>query len=433
MINKQCSYQQASKMGEEEENPNSIDILPELLEEVLLRLPTKSILKCRIVSKQWRSLLESRRFAERHMSLQNSRRRILAAYNCDCGGRRKLLPESRFEGDEEIVYLHCDASRPSMTCQGVICFPEQDWIIVLNPSTSQLRRFPSGLNHNCRFRIGLWKTFSPGNWVMGFGRDKVNGRYKVVRMSFAFWRVRQEEPVVECGVLDVDTGEWRKLSPPPYVVNVGGKSVCVNGSIYWLHIQTVYRILALDLHKEEFHKVPVPPTQITVDTQMVNLEDRLVLAITRVSPEWILEVWGMDTYKEKWSKTYSISLDHRVVSWRRQKRWFTPVAVSKQANLVFYDNKKRLFKYYPVKDEIRCLSLDICVLSPYVENLVPLPLKPSHPHPTPKNSDFEMRISRCRLFSTPGSWISKILKRNVMTLEILFTSLAIVGYICLPL
>ncbi|EOA27181.1 hypothetical protein CARUB_v10023282mg [Capsella rubella] len=420
---------------EEVENPNSIsiDILPDLLEEFFIRLPTKSILKCRTVSKQWRSILESRRFAERRMALQKSRRKILAAYNCDCGGPKRLLPESRFEGDEEIVYLHCDASRPSMTCQGLLCFPEQDWFIVLNPSTRQLRGFPSGLNHRRSFGIGFWKTFSPGNWALGFGRDKVNGRYKVVRMSFSFRRVGQEDPLVECGVLDVDTGEWRKLTPPPYAVNAGSRSVCVNGSIYWLHNQGVCKVLALDLHKEEFHEVPIPATSITLDTQIVNLEDRLVLAITRVTPEWILEIWGMDTCTERWSKTYSISLDHRVVSRRRQKRWFTPVAVSKQGNLVFYDNKNRLFKYYPRTDVIRCLSLYTCVMSPYVENLVRLPLKPSHPHPSRGNLDFEVRISRCRLFSTPGSWISKVLNRNIRILDILFTSIVVVGYICLPL
>lgn len=142
-------------MGEEEENPNSMYIVSDLLEEIFLRMPLKSILKCRTVSKQWRSILESKRFAEKRKSLQKDRK-ILAAYDCDCGGRPSLLPESRFEGDEEIVYLHCNAARPSMTCDGLICFPEQDWIIVLNPLTRQLRRFPSGLNprHKCRFGFG---------------------------------------------------------------------------------------------------------------------------------------------------------------------------------------------------------------------------------------------------------------------------------------
>lgn len=140
-------------MGEEEQNPNSIYIPHELLEEIVIRLPSKSIQKWRTVSKQWRSILESRRFRDKHMSLPKSRK-ILAAYNCDCGGRLRHLPdfESRFKGDEEIVYIHCDAARLSLTCDGLVCFLEHDWIIVLNPSTRQLRRFPSGLKSHHTFR-----------------------------------------------------------------------------------------------------------------------------------------------------------------------------------------------------------------------------------------------------------------------------------------
>ncbi|XP_019101984.1 PREDICTED: LOW QUALITY PROTEIN: F-box/LRR-repeat protein At2g43260 [Camelina sativa] len=413
-------------MREEERNLNPMDYLVvDLLEEIFLRLPCKSILKLKTISKQWRSILESRRFMERRVDFQ-AKVKILAV--------RDDRTESGFEGDEEIemVYLHCDddATRPLITFEGLVCIPEPGWINVLNPTTRQLQRFPCTPDHpvsDVNLRRTPYLTFFSGNWAMGFGRDKVTDRYKVVRMCFGH--------VEECEILDLETGEWRKLNPPPHKVDEGRKSVCINGgSIYWLHIQRVYKVLALDLHKEEYRKVPVPATSITLDTQIVNLEDRLVLAITRVRPEWILEIWGMDRDKERWSKSYSISLDpSRVVSWRRQKRWFTPVAVSKQGNLVFYDNKNRRQDYYPRTDVIRCLSLNTCVMSPYMENLVPLPLKPSHPLPARRNSDLEMRMSRCRLFSTPGSWISKVLKKNVWILDILFTSLVVVGYICLPL
>ncbi|CAH8356111.1 unnamed protein product [Eruca vesicaria subsp. sativa] len=423
----------------EEESPNSsMCILPELLEEIFIRLPLKSIIRFRTVSKHCRSFLESRRFSEKRMVLQKNHRRILAAYNCDCGDRPRLLPESRFEGDEEIVYLHCQASRPSLTCDGLLCFPEQDWIIVLNPSTSQLRRFPSGLNHKCRFGFGLWTSFSPENWAMGFGRDKVTRRFKVVRLCFSYLEIGQEEAVVECGVLDVQSGVWSKLSPPPsssHVVNPGSKSVCVNGSIYWLHIEAGGRrkLLALDLHKQEFNIIPFPATSRTTNESLiVNLEGRLAYVHTSKWPEWRLDIWSMDD-NARWSKTFSIRLELRVVSWRRRYRWFTPLAVSKKGNLVFCDNQKRLFKYYPGTNEIRCLSLDTCVISPYVESLVSLPLKPSHPYPRPS---VETRMSRCSLFSKESgcSWIFQALRRNEHgILEIVFASLVVAGYICSPL
>lgn len=195
-----------------------------------------------------------------------------------------------------------------------------------------------------------------------------------MRICFSSW-----DPVV----LDVETGKWRKLSlRTRNMVNLGSRSVCVNGSIYWfhLHVGQGFKILALDLHKEEFHNVSTPANNwITWETQIVNLEDRLALAKTKqAGTEWILEILSMDAEQERWSKIYSINLTHKVVSPERWKRWFIPVAVSKQGNLVFCDNQQRLFKYYPRTDDIRCLSSShICVISPYLECLVPFPLKAS--------------------------------------------------------
>ncbi|CAA7050451.1 unnamed protein product [Microthlaspi erraticum] len=136
----------------------------------------------------------------------------------------------------------------------------------------------------------------------------------------------------------------------------------------------------------------------------------------------------MSREDRRWRKVYTITL-HRFTP----SVYFTPVAVSKRGNLVFYDNEKRLFKYYPRPDEFRCLSLDTCVISRYVENLVPFPLKPSHAYPNQVKSDSKKRISICRVFSR-SCWITKVLQWNgFRILDILFTSLVIVGYVWCPL
>lgn len=273
---------------------------------------------------------------------------------------------------------------------------------------------------------------------MGFGKDRVTGRYKVVRICFTFRKMNQKYPDVECGVADVVTGEWRKLSSPRNVVSVGKKSATVNGLVYWLglkrgQMEMDYKIIALDLHKEEFIDVSVPAQWVSRETQIVNLEDHLAVANTKAWPKWILEICIMDRKDRRWRKIYSISLLHRVVSMETWQRLFTPVAVSKRGNLVFCDNQKRLFKYYPRTDVIRCLSLDTCVISRYVENLVPFPLKPSQMYPNSVNLDSKKRISICRLFSR-SSWVSKVLQwKGFRILDILFTSLVIVGYVWCPL
>ncbi|KAG2320847.1 hypothetical protein Bca52824_014060 [Brassica carinata] len=298
------------------ENLVRLHPVADVVEEILVRLPLKSILRFKTVSRQWRSTLESRRFADRRM-LVPKKQKILAV-----GGNQT---QSRFQGDAEIetVYLECDeATRPSLTCNGVVCIPEPNWVSVLNPSTGEFLRFCSGPST-------MRTTCLP---------DEVNGKYKVVSMSFEHNSYQ---------ILDVDIGQWRKLVPPPYKVVTSTKSACVKGSIYW------YSSL---LH--------------SAAARIVNLDDRLAIAdICMMKPGWNLEIWIMDAQEETWSMTYCITLAHRVISMHERvieewKTMFTPLAVSKEGCLFFYDTKKRLFKYDPETDFLCCLSSDICVISP---------------------------------------------------------------------
>ncbi|KAG7570324.1 F-box associated interaction domain, partial [Arabidopsis thaliana x Arabidopsis arenosa] len=259
-------------------------------------------------------------FVDRHLILAKSCQKILLAYDCECGVSPSLLPGLRdFEWSQEFVYLHCDATRPSMSYEGLVCFPEAEWVNVLNPSTGQLRRFhcPSLSNPRPKystFREESWTTYFPGYCAMGFGRDNVKGSYKVVRIFF--------DPTY-CDILNVNTGEWRKLwKPRRCKVDVGRKSACVNGSIYWLRIRRghVYTIVALDLHTEEFHDVPRPhlPKGIMFEAQIVNIRDRLAIAMPVSHPlhQYELEIWSMS---------------------------FTPVTLSKQGDVLFYDDEGLLF------------------------------------------------------------------------------------------
>lgn len=120
---------------------NDLVVPADLVEEICLRLPLKSLLKFKTVSKQWRSILESRSFAERRrmvmINVQKKPQILAAAGNYQTVRRFKEV---------EMFYLHCDAAatRPSLTCDGLVCIPLPGWINVLNPSTGELLSFPSG-------------------------------------------------------------------------------------------------------------------------------------------------------------------------------------------------------------------------------------------------------------------------------------------------
>lgn len=161
---------------------------------------------------------------------------------------------------------------------------------------------------------------------MGFGKNEVTGKYKVVSMLFDHNHYQ---------ILDVDIGQWRKLVPPPYKVDTRRKSACVKGSIYWLDLFRIYNILAFDLHTEEFRDVQVlPPLLHSGAARIVNLDDRLAIAdICMMKPGWNLEIWIMDAQEKTWCMTYSITLAHRVIPMHGRviEEWstlFTPLAVS---------------------------------------------------------------------------------------------------------
>lgn len=143
------------------------------------------------------------------------------------------------------------------------------------------------------------------------------------------------------------------------------------------HGDGVYRILALDLNTDEFHDVqrpPLPHDGIMFEAQIVNIGDRLAIAMPELSivHEWELEIWTMSAQEETWSKTHSISLACLDI---KRSISFTPATLSKEGNVVFHDHKKRLFKYYQETDQLQILCPDICVISPYVENLVSIQTK----------------------------------------------------------
>ncbi|KAF8096772.1 hypothetical protein N665_0301s0020 [Sinapis alba] len=167
-----------------------------------------------------------------------------------------------------------------MTCDGLVCITEQDWINVLNPWRRQLRRL-------C---LEAWS--SSYSCVMGFGSDKVTGSYKVVKMeiwSYMDHHVVESVVFLTLKMVDADSTFLHNMLCP-LSHKVSRTSVCVNGSNYWLlHVGSGYKMLALDLHKEKFHNVSVPLTHVSQETEIVNLENRLTKAITYTNPEWKLD------------------------------------------------------------------------------------------------------------------------------------------------
>ncbi|CAH8384427.1 unnamed protein product [Eruca vesicaria subsp. sativa] len=378
------------------------DICNDVVEDILVRLPVKSILRFKSVSRRWKSLMESERFVQRHV--KNSRRKILLALDSDGAAPSLFLfgEEEHQEEEEEkdIWYIrNCDASIASLTCDGLICIPRSDSIQVCNPATRESRRFPPGehLSSSTEFRKGkripiaslvhiqhlnnLVAGFPTRVSTFGFGKDEVTGTYKVVELR---GNDSGSNLVLDCNVLDLETGQWRQLGVVPHRIFITERSVYVNGSVHWFTVDLweldAPGIVAFDLHTEEFRVISYPnfSSDAPLSAELLSLgENRLSVSEMRATPDVHLHIWTM--VDETWVKMHSICLCRLYKPRLGSLQRFTPVLISKQGDgVVFFflwDYQHTLFKSSTNTVFTQKIYTDARVVdSSYIPTLVPVPI-----------------------------------------------------------
>ncbi|CAH8269188.1 unnamed protein product [Arabidopsis lyrata] len=361
----------------------------DLVDDILLSLPVKSIIRFKSVSKQWKSLIESHSFVQRQ--LKNPRRKILLAFGCRDDGDGDDSPPFLFseEKEEEICYIgNCDASRISLTCDGLICIPGSDSIEVCNPATRESRQFPAGeplvsvssmiIPHAGTGRIPvrslphrrkyidheLVPRFPTTTSSFGFGKDEVTGAYKVVELRS---HPNRSLIVADCNVLDLQTGRWRHVNLVPYRIFVTERSVYVNGSVHWFTVDlwepgNASRIVAFNLQLEEFRVVSHPNPNFSSDdnghtphfSELLVLRERLSVSEMRTTnvPHARLDIWSMvDVQEERWVKMHSLCLCDLYQPRPSEIQLFTPLAIPDDQGdggvLIIWDYRESLFMSYP--------------------------------------------------------------------------------------
>uniref|UniRef100_A0A0A9HUM2 F-box domain-containing protein n=1 Tax=Arundo donax TaxID=35708 RepID=A0A0A9HUM2_ARUDO len=274
----------------------------ELVREILLRLPSKSVLRFRAVCKAWLRLLSDPGFAlEHHRSqpdlplvafLRDASKELDAVDYCvealelRTNDFRSVI---RFtDSNERCSYFSIHAS-----CDGLLLLSSKDDLCVCNPATHQWTRLPTPV----RF-----------SWFVGFYRHGPTGEYRAL-----FYR--GDGPSRNYYVLVAGSREGKSMGRLPSVddgyefdSNPKGKSALLNGNLHWpSHECHDHKILVLDTVTEVFHWMRPPPV-IREHMPLLEMEDKLAV-FSCDEDVTMVELWILQDYENQlWVCKYRVEL-----------------------------------------------------------------------------------------------------------------------------
>ncbi|KAJ9182024.1 hypothetical protein P3X46_006060 [Hevea brasiliensis] len=328
----------------------TVPTLPqEIILEVLLRLPVKSLCRFRCVSKSWRFIISSPQFAKTHLdvafqnkTLFSRRRRIIFSalnlysveYESMCsvddgdvvaveldyplkdnpnalgdvlGSKKNDLVYFKVSEDEDenpvMVKVDVQSSvNPRNwveiwgSCNGLVCIaPDEDTLFLFNPSTGESKRI-------------LEESFSGpatcGVTAYGFGYDSTSDDYKVVRIdtdsSFSVYSSR--------------TDSWRRIGTFPYDCSVYNSGMFLHGALHWVATSREdeddkYVVSVFDLREELFWGMPAPDVDDSFEFAVGTLNGCLCILYSRDDLHddfWVMREYGVG---DSWAR-FSISLPY---------------------------------------------------------------------------------------------------------------------------
>ncbi|KAM7497924.1 hypothetical protein LguiA_022338 [Lonicera macranthoides] len=347
------------------------------IEEILTRLPVKTLLRCTSVCKSWYSLITSPNFISLHLNrtTSNQNNRLLVRSLDDVERYSVHTDNETFDMLERLNFpFH---SRNSFfdivgTCNGLVCLSDDardytDLTILWNPSIRKVLELPSP---NVRF----W-SHGPFHHTLGFGFNPVTNDYNVVRVMYLqksepVWGYKFP-PVVE--LYELSTGSWRGVSAGDFsfVINQRARPVVLNGVIHWVGNsgkKDHNLIVSFDLKSETFGVMRVPHrAKKELDVRVTLFEESLALIDERLFEccyVWVMKEYGVENTWTRQFKIHTTTLRHLTVGFKNNGNVL--LAESRYSgDLVFYDPKRR---------KVKKLGIRGCggsfYISTYMESLV---------------------------------------------------------------
>ncbi|XP_050370729.1 F-box/kelch-repeat protein At3g23880-like [Argentina anserina] len=389
---------------------NWVQSLPqEIIPNILIRLPIKSLIKFTSVCKSWNSTIKDPSFILTHLTHklnindQNATHPLLLHTVHSEGTSPKSFGRVNISGFKQDSYsLHydnndaggeyCKVEFPVVlkeklingcfrlvgTCNGLVLLADDMGeygytFVIWNPS---VRKYVTLPKPSVRFS-------THGDYVASLGLcyDATSNDYKVVRLT-TLLDPRDKYPRTLAQVYSLVTGSWGMLSTlPSCVVPHSWVQVFVNGALHWLAIHSIdgeiaYFVLAFDVASETFGEIVLPMSFIVgfpVELKLSVSGDRKFIALfVKFENEGdpFVDIWVMKEFSEE--KSWTIL---NILSLLGPKRSLTEALCFRRSCelvLVLGDSRD-LVLLDTVSGEVKLLGISggqVCSAGSYEESLV---------------------------------------------------------------
>ncbi|KAM1815190.1 hypothetical protein ACFX11_028767 [Malus domestica] len=322
---------------------------PELIFEILLRLPPEDLLRCLCVSKSWNATIHDKKFIKSHQrSIQtNSFGSLLVTAGNSHDGRK--LKFSNIYNDGTIERATGIGQSPLLdvegwtrfpytlvSCNGIICIRTEtvdkvEEFVLWNPSIQKFKKIPSPtFEQPPSSDLYLHRSY-------GFGYDSANDDYKILGIARFFVKGDLNIAVHQYQIYSLKSNSWRKIKNMPRDEFQLGMSDIVfsNGSLSWQAYNVLdekFYVVTFELASEKYHWFPNPVDR-DGDIWLVEvLGDSLCVVRWCIREAWIMKEHG------SWTLLYSIGW---VDEFRRG--YWKPVMLSKNGESVLVQIDSRKF------------------------------------------------------------------------------------------
>ncbi|XP_059640112.1 F-box/kelch-repeat protein At3g06240-like isoform X3 [Cornus florida] len=285
------------------------EIPVDVIIDILLRLPVVSLIRARVVCKNWYTIIKNPSFVTNHFNHHTNNSGRLFVHRLDIISHKfifSLFPDETLAGSP-LVYEDMVVDMPHYLgislYNGILCLSNHfrsNHFALWNPATREFRSLPMPSH---KF---------PHEETFGFGLDPITNDYKVIWI----WKTLDDVTNVRYGpyqvaVYTLSTDSWRYLDfPMPYSdIDTPPSNTCINGVYHWFAIHNDHRrrvILSFDMGNELVHEIRDIPSSKPAVLAPYNNNNSLAL-MCRDYDSSVVDIWVM-IEEGCWTKQFTVQL-----------------------------------------------------------------------------------------------------------------------------